>query len=358
MRLGLLLFSFCLVWFPVVTTWGAETEPWNEPFWILLHEPAAIAELKLSPDQQQAFDALRDELDLRFFPLRNQSRKDAVAGTLSITAEAREKLQAMLEPSQWQRYTELMLQRMGNEAFLDPVVVDRLKYTPSQQTRLDKIVAETREAAAALRQEVNDQSKDRQAAQQEYTQLLEGQQKKLLGILTPIQQRGLQKVIGPPFAGVNVNQPHFRAPDFSPAGQWLNSDPLSLKQLRGKVVVVHFYAFGCINCIRNYPWYLEWSEKFQDQDVVIVGIHTPETTAEQNHDSVRRKATEAKFRFPILIDDQKANWNAWGNSMWPCVYLIDKQGYLREQWAGELKWQGNDGEKYMRAKIEALLAEG
>ncbi|RCS44638.1 hypothetical protein DTL42_17095 [Bremerella cremea] len=357
MRWGLLLIVLGLCGTTTGTVEAAETEPWNDPFWSLLHEPAAIAELQLNADQQQAFHALRDDLDLRFFPLRNQTKEVATAGTLKIIAEAREKLSDLLEPQQFQRYQELVLQRLGNDAFLHPLVVDRLKYNAAQQAKLEKISAETNEAAAALRQAVADQTKDRTAAQQEYTKLLERQQKKLLGVLTPIQQSALRKVVGQPFTGLKTSQPHFRAPDFSTAGEWLNSSPLSLKELRGKVVVVHFYAFGCINCIRNYPWYLEWSEKFKDQEVVIVGIHTPETNAEQNSASVRRKATEAKFRFPILIDAKKENWNAWGNSMWPCVYVIDKQGYLREQWAGELKWQGNDGEKYMRSKIEALLTE-
>jgi hypothetical protein len=91
--------------------------------------------------------------------------------------------------------------------------------------------------------------------------------------------------------------------------------------------------------------------------LVIIGVHTPETQREREPDEVRAKAKEAGFDFPIVIDNNKNNWNAWGNSMWPSVYLIDKQGRLRYWWYGELNWNEAGGQKIMDAKIEQLLAE-
>ena len=88
-----------------------------------------------------------------------------------------------------------------------------------------------------------------------------------------------------------------------------------------------------------------------------MGIHTPESEGERNVDAVRAKSTEEGFEFPILIDNERQNWTKWGNGIWPSVYLIDKRGYLRYWWYGELKWQGNDGEAAMRRCIEELLAE-
>lgn len=90
---------------------------------------------------------------------------------------------------------------------------------------------------------------------------------------------------------------------------------------------------------------------------MIIGVHTPEVDHERNLDSVRKKVDESKFTFPILVDNDKQNWNAWGNSMWPTVYLVDKQGYVRYWWLGELNWQGAEGEKICRQRIEELLAE-
>jgi len=109
--------------------------------------------------------------------------------------------------------------------------------------------------------------------------------------------------------------------------------------------------------VRNFPTYCEWQDRFRDRNVVILGIHTPETAAERDAARVAAKADEAGFRFPVLIDGEKANWNAWGNSMWPSVYLIDKRGFLRHFWPGELKWQGATGDAWMQDRIEELLAE-
>ena len=89
--------------------------------------------------------------------------------------------------------------------------------------------------------------------------------------------------------------------------------------------------------------------------MVMIGIHTPETAPEHNVANVRQKMQEAGFDFPVLLDNQLRNWKAWGNTMWPTVYLIDKQGYVTFWWMGELNWQGTQGEKIMREKIENLL---
>jgi len=89
----------------------------------------------------------------------------------------------------------------------------------------------------------------------------------------------------------------------------------------------------------------------------MVGVHTPETAQEREPEKVIAKAKESGFEFPIVVDNEKKNWNAWGNSMWPSVYLIDKQGRLRYWWYGELNWKEAGGQKLMGTKIEELLAE-
>jgi hypothetical protein len=86
-------------------------------------------------------------------------------------------------------------------------------------------------------------------------------------------------------------------------------------------------------------------------------VHTPETAHERDLNSLKQKGAEAEFKFPVLVDNEHGNWNAWGNSMWPTVYLIDKQGYVRYWWLGELNWQGAEGEKILRRRIEELLTE-
>ena len=91
--------------------------------------------------------------------------------------------------------------------------------------------------------------------------------------------------------------------------------------------------------------------------MVIVGVHTPETDAERVVASLRNKVEEEKFEFPVVVDNDKRIWDAWGNSMWPSVYLIDKQGRLRYWWYGELNWNEAGGQKIMADRIEELLKE-
>ena len=96
---------------------------------------------------------------------------------------------------------------------------------------------------------------------------------------------------------------------------------------------------------------------FANQDFVVLGIHTPEVARERDVANVSSDTKSAGLTFPILTDNDKRNWNAWGNSMWPSVYLIDKHGYVRYWWFGELNWQGADGETQLRSRIEELIAE-
>ena len=112
-----------------------------------------------------------------------------------------------------------------------------------------------------------------------------------------------------------------------------------------------------MNCQRNYPWYTGWQKDFATRDFEIIGIHTPEFPQEREVDRIREQVAKANFKFPVVIDNDSKNWNTWGNSMWPSVYLIDKHGNIRYWWYGELNWQGARGDQIMRRRIEELLAE-
>ncbi|MGW8258453.1 MAG: redoxin domain-containing protein, partial [Thermoguttaceae bacterium] len=126
---------------------------------------------------------------------------------------------------------------------------------------------------------------------------------------------------------------------------------------RGKVVVLHFFTFGCINCIHNQPAYRDWHERFSGRSVVILGIHTPEGESDRKLENIRKAIEKQKIAYPVAVDNKKENWNAWANHIWPSVYLIDKEGYVRYWWYGELNWKGAEGEKLYREKIAELLAE-
>ncbi len=147
------------------------------------------------------------------------------------------------------------------------------------------------------------------------------------------------------------------APEFRGITQWINSEPLTLAKLRGKVVIVHFWTHGCSNCINNYPHYKAWQDRYAGKDVVIVGIHTPETSGERDVSRIKAQAAKNGLKFPIAVDNDNANWDAWHNRYWPTVYVVDRRGVVRYGWEGELNYGGADGEEKVRKLVASLLLE-
>jgi len=149
------------------------------------------------------------------------------------------------------------------------------------------------------------------------------------------------------------------APELS--GQsWLNlpkGDSLSWSSRKGKVTIVHFWTFDCINCQRNLPYYRRWQERFARSGVQIVGIHTPESDSERDPARVARKVKSLAITYPVLLDAARENWDRWQQRLWPAVYLVDKQGRVRYAWEGELEYAGAEGYAKMTRLIEALLRE-
>jgi len=142
------------------------------------------------------------------------------------------------------------------------------------------------------------------------------------------------------------------APDFDGATGWLNSAPLQPGDLNGKVVLVDFWTLSCINCIRTFPYLKAWDEKYRDQGLVIVGVHTPEFAFEQSPDRVKDAAARFGLRYPIALDNNRAIWNGFANHWWPHKYLLDGTKKIRFEWMGE--GQYDDVER----AIQQLLSEG
>ena len=141
------------------------------------------------------------------------------------------------------------------------------------------------------------------------------------------------------------------APGFDGAVTWLNSAPLSSKQLRGKVVLVDFWTYSCINCIRTVPYVRAWASKYRDQGLAVVGVHTPEFKFEQDLSNVNAAVGRFQIDFPIAVDSNQTIWQAWGNRYWPAYYLVDANGKIRYKQFGE----GNYDK--MERAIQSLLAE-
>jgi cytochrome c biogenesis protein CcdA/thiol-disulfide isomerase/thioredoxin len=126
-----------------------------------------------------------------------------------------------------------------------------------------------------------------------------------------------------------------RLPDLSGVTTWLNSPPLSPESLRGKVVLVDFWTFACINCQRALPYVRTWAEKYKDQGLVVIGVHSPEFAFERDIENVKRAVHKLDLPFPIAIDNSFAVWRAFSNQYWPAHYFIDAQGRIRFHHFGE-----------------------
>ena len=125
------------------------------------------------------------------------------------------------------------------------------------------------------------------------------------------------------------------APEFQGIEGWINSEPLSLEELRGQVVLVDFWTYSCVNCIRTFPYLKEWHRKYSGYGLVIVGIHTPEFGFEKLRENVEAAAESHGLEYPIAQDNDYRTWNAYSNNSWPAKYLIDRQGNLRYRHFGE-----------------------
>ncbi len=147
----------------------------------------------------------------------------------------------------------------------------------------------------------------------------------------------------------NENKP---APEFVGITKWLNTDkPLTLKDLKGKVVLVDFWTYTCINCIRTLPHVTSWYDKYKDQGFVVIGVHTPEFQFEKETKNVENAIKQYKINYPVPQDNDFATWNAYDNQFWPAEYLIDAKGTIRRTHFGEGKYDE------MEMAIQTLLKE-
>src|SRR5271165_6243534 len=167
-------------------------------------------------------------------------------------------------------------------------------------------------------------------------------------------------VTGNPPPMMQQAQPEVQAEDFPDEGgmpslsgavQWLNSPPLTPEALKGKVVVVDFWTYSCINCLRSIPYVRAWAEKYKDEGLVVIGVHTPEFAFEKNVDNVKKAAKDMRVGYPIALDSDYAIWRASDNENWPALYFVDAQGHIRHRQFGEGEYEQSE------RVIQQLLVE-
>jgi len=147
-------------------------------------------------------------------------------------------------------------------------------------------------------------------------------------------------------------------PEFQGIEAWINSEALTPEDLEGKVVLVDFWTYSCINCIRTYPYMRDWYTKYRDQGFVIVGIHTPEFNFEKDYDNVLKATQENNLTYPVALDNSYLTWRAYRNRFWPASYLFDRDGQLRYTHFGEGNYDVTEGYIQELLGTEGELTEG
>lgn len=296
------------------------------------------------------------ELDGTWWQARNLPPEKQLQAVADVEAKLMARLKERLNEQQRARLEQLVIQAQGSRALLRQDVATRLALTASQKKQLSDLVSTT----VALQNKLDEQRKsgaDVSELQKQWQEQLKLEQESSVRLLDQSQRTTWLQVIGTPVDLTKAQRVYPMAPDFAKSSEWLGRSPGSMADLQGKVVVVHFYAFQCINCQRNFNHYNSWNEQWAGQDVVVVGIQTPETPAEQDVVRVRQALEKDGFQFPVIMDSDHANWKAWGNTMWPTVYVVDKRGYIRTWWQGELNWQGATGDQRINEIVQQLLKE-
>jgi thiol-disulfide isomerase/thioredoxin len=131
-------------------------------------------------------------------------------------------------------------------------------------------------------------------------------------------------------------------PSLDSATEWRNSRPLTRADLSGHVVLINFWTYTCINWLRTLPYVRAWANRYKDQGLVVIGVHTPEFDFEHDLDNVRREVAELRVDYPVAVDNDYAIWNAFGNRYWPALYFVDAQGQIRHHRFGEGEYEQSE----------------
>jgi len=328
--------------------------PVPHPVTSLLRAEPVHKELGLSPTEIKEVETIVSEFDLPLWRLRDLPPHNRNAEAAPLIFQLNRKLVSVLSYRQLERLDQLVWQARGIEVILEPKITLKLNLSPEQTNRIRVLLNTTYNKIASLRNNIEISSDSERAA---YIQKFHAEtHMEILTVLNSNQQNEFTKLMGRSFDFSGVRNIACKAPELQ-IDKWINSSPVRLSELRGKVIVVHFYAFGCGNCIRTLPFYNDWLKQFPKSSFDIIGIHRPETKQERDIEKVKDKALEAGIEYPVGIDNKSLTWDSWTNNIWPGIYLIDKNGFIRYWWYGELNWQGTESEKFLQERITELINE-
>jgi len=318
----------------------------------LVHAPEVQKELGVSDANRAQFEQGLRLIDAAWWP----SRILAADKQRELAVDLEQKLAALVEHTLGdqavRRLHQIEYQSQAARVLARPEVAQRLGLKPNQVESFNKLFAETDRLAGEI-----DPRKPDQAKVQALEAAKANEAKSADEILDSDQKQALQTLLGKKLDTSGLQRIYPLAPELIPSAHRYGEGPAELSKLKGQVVLIHFYAFQCHNCVANFKHYKRWNETLKDKGVAVIGIQTPETASERDPQKIAEAAKREGFQFPVIMDLENKNWSAWGNTMWPTIYVVDKNGYIRLWWQGELNWEGATGDKKIEELIERLLKE-
>jgi len=323
----------------------------------LLHAPEVQRELGFSTREKRSqLEAVFAKVDGDWWRARNLPFAERRRVVLQCERTVRDWLFLHVDRASLERLEQLEFRAQGERALLRKDLADDLRINKTTTKKMISLAAAT-DAAVARLETATRESQETTLLQTVVDGARQREPRALLDLLSRAQQVEYHRRLGPDFDTARLSRIYPLAPELIPSTHWINSDPLSLRNLRGRVVILHFYAFECVNCQRNLPLYQRWHTEWSERGVTVLGIQTPETEKEKQVAAISEAARRDGVTYPVLVDLEAKNWKAWGNTMWPTVYVIDADGYIRQWWQGELRWKGARGDEELTKTIERLLAE-
>lgn len=301
-------------------------------------------------------DAILREIDAEWVVARSRTEASQHEAMAALESRLARRIEERLGSAALHRLDQLEVQAQGGRALLRDDVAGFLTLTPAQRGKVEALVAQTEEVAARARA-ANVAGKPDPALMDGWQRLRKAEDAAALRILSAEQAARWREALGTKRDTSKFQRIQPMAPEFPADAPWLDGKKARMSSLLGKVVLVHFYAFQCHNCHANFATYNRWQRTLREKGVEVVGIQTPETEAERDPRRIAEAARAGGFEFPVLMDLQSEAWRAWGNSVWPTVYVVDRRGYVRHAWVGELNWQGARGDRIIERVVDALLAE-